>query len=54
VRLHVVFGPQQIANDADQFLADDVGLLPAATRKRRLIEEDLAPHDFMDPGLLDL
>src|SRR5262249_1433395 len=52
VAVDVVLGSKQVANDADQLLADDVRLLNAAAREGRLIEQDLAPYDFMDPGLI--
>src|SRR5262249_20641776 len=50
----IVVGAEQVANDADQFLADKLWLGKAAPSEGRLIEQDLAAYDLMDPALVDL
>ena len=54
VRVHVVVGTEVRAHAAQQLLRHDLGLLERAAREHRLIVQDLAAHDLVDPAFVDL
>ena len=54
VRIHVVVRTEVRAHAAQQLLLHDFRLLERTTRENRLIVQDLAAHDFVDPAFVDL
>ena len=54
VRVHVVVRTEVGAHAAQQLLRHDLGLLERPAREHRLIVQDLAAHDLVDPVFVDL
>ena len=54
VGVHVVVGAEMGAHAAQQFLLHDFRLFERAAREHGLVVQDLAAHDLVDPGFVDL
>ena len=51
---HVKVRPEEFANPCEQFFLHHVGFFHGAAGELVLVEQHLAAHDLVDPGLVDL